>query len=128
MKVISAIEEIIDQYHLKSGYLPDNGYIHTKLKEKLFKEITKDLILPLFNFNSPIINLYGVNFQFHEQKAINLAYLNNTINIHQQIFYLNLDINESNNVCTHKWVQYRGFREDYEFCEICDQKRDLIRF
>lgn len=26
--------------------------------------------------------------------------------------------------CTHDWKQYVGFKECYDFCLICDQKRD----
>lgn len=25
--------------------------------------------------------------------------------------------------CFHVWKEYKGFREDYEFCMICDEKR-----
>lgn len=25
--------------------------------------------------------------------------------------------------CAHRWRQYVGFREAYEFCETCDEKR-----
>lgn len=27
--------------------------------------------------------------------------------------------------CLHKWVKYKGFREDYWFCEKCDEKKPL---
>lgn len=27
--------------------------------------------------------------------------------------------------CLHKWVKYKGFNEDYWFCEKCDEKKPL---
>jgi len=27
--------------------------------------------------------------------------------------------------CSHKWKLYNGFTESYEYCELCDKKRNL---
>lgn len=27
--------------------------------------------------------------------------------------------------CLHKWIKYKGFNEDYWFCEKCDEKKPL---
>jgi hypothetical protein len=27
--------------------------------------------------------------------------------------------------CLHKWIKYKGFNEDYWFCEKCDEKKLL---
>lgn len=34
------------------------------------------------------------------------------------------EIQESS--CLHEWVEYRGFREDYDFCKKCDQKKSKL--
>jgi hypothetical protein len=32
---------------------------------------------------------------------------------------------ETEKKCDHKFVSYHGFREQYEFCKMCDEKRPL---
>lgn len=32
-------------------------------------------------------------------------------------------IKEEKQGCDHKWTVYNGFAESYEFCKICDEKR-----
>jgi hypothetical protein len=44
--------------------------------------------------------------------------------------YLDFDssfVFEKDKVCNHRWKIYVGFTDQYEYCELCNTKRDLIR-
>jgi hypothetical protein len=40
---------------------------------------------------------------------------------HSDIF-----IDEATETCEHKWKTHQGLNEKFDYCEICDKKRDVV--
>lgn len=45
--------------------------------------------------------------------------------LHFSLDYIKLNKVFSKYDCHHEFRPYHGFRESYEFCQICDKKRDI---
>jgi hypothetical protein len=54
------------------------------------------------------------------QDAIEEEYNTEAINDAQRAWAGALDL-----ACSHSWKVYHGFRESYEYCEHCDNKRPI---